>query len=268
MFAILVFALLALTPIALWMASSSALLVFASNESEIIRHDIAVYANAIRSFEISSPVASAGLLLPAELATRAGNEYLRHINHPLLDSERAGPLSDGGWRFQRVALWAMSPRLGGMTRADYLNATNNQCSTGVFYADPVWCGHGQSIWAVVDTKDLTAQRIMGERQRMTKTAAKLWRAYGADSEFAAGVANGSYNSLSFLTSEPGLTAANCTGVYMVAGVPLGCEDMFNAWGFPIMLQKINSQHVVLVNRTGVARQDGQVVRLAEEAYVR
>ena len=201
-------------------------------------------------------------VLPVNLLNTPGNETLRSYEIRRFQNAVAPSLNDGVWSFSRYAIWFEFPNsLVGPTA--YANPVNNSCGIGSLTNSVSWCGRPQSLWARVETRSTNSELLMAEKQRLFRTIGKFYRGYSADFEFTK-LAPGAVMSLANMTGYYG-TAYDCVGVKNYQGIPLTCDDLFNVWGAPIVLNQITESHIVLVNRTGVINANGQPVRLAEEA---
>ena len=203
-----------------------------------------------------------GYLSPATLQTVPGYEHLRFLDPIRFQFQYVPNLNDGVWLFNRAALWFESPN-DSVGTASYVLPANNTCGTGAFTDGTEWCGREQSLWAKLENKTDFSSLLMAEKLRLTRTMRKFYQRYTKDQTFTT-LANGQYATLAGLVGYAG-TAANCGGVFVYNEIPFGCEDLFNYWGIPIVVNRLTANNIVLVNRTLVASSSGQQVRLAEEA---
>lgn len=245
-------------------ASSLKPLETASGESfaRIMSGRLSVFAEAISEQYADNP--AGGLLTPAVISATPGYEYLNSYRPSLFQSASAAGINDTAWRFQRLGMWFQLP-YGYVEEADYLLAANNECGVGDFNVSTSWCGRPESFWLKLESRNSNSMMLLSEKQRLFRTMSKFYRRYSFDRKFSS-VAYGGYATLASLAGYVG-TASACAGVRVYEGIPLTCDDMFNAWGIPITLNSISKNRMALVNRTGVITSNGQPVRLAEEAVL-
>lgn len=245
---------------ALSMAILPAEFSFEQRRTEILRNDMATIMVAVEGYRDENPLA--GYLTPAALAATPGNEHLRFTWPERFQFQVANSLNDGVWRFDRAAIWFESPHAF-IGNADYVLAVNNSCGAGALTDGGEWCGRSQSLWAKIENKRAYSNQLLGEKQRLYRTIRKFYQRYSNDQSFVP-LASGQVRSLASLVGYGG-SAANCAGVFTYNEIPLGCEDLFNYWGVPVVLNKVTDNHIVLVNRTLIESSAGQLIRLAEEA---
>lgn len=230
-----------------------------ASRTQLIGDDIAAFAAAITEQQATY---GGSYQSPEDIKTVSGYEYLRLRDHRLVQFATATNLNESGMHFDRFAIWFESPR-DYVGNVDYLSAAENSCSNGDFDTDPTWCGRNNSIWAKAESRTHFSAQILGEQQRMARTMAKFYRDYSAKQSFVPLAPAGTYSSLGQLVGYTG-TAGNCAGEFALGEIILNCSDLFNHWGHPIYFEKINDQHIFLVNQTALIRY-GSNVRLAEEA---
>ncbi|WP_326430255.1 hypothetical protein VQ574_21270 (plasmid) [Stutzerimonas frequens] len=233
---------------------------FEQYRTEILRHDMSVIVEAMDSNLAENPLN--GYISPSALASTSGNEYLRFSEPGRFQHQVATSLSDGVWRFDRAAVWFESPH-SYLGNTNYVSSSNNDCGAGAFTSGGEWCGRSESLWAKLENKRSYSDILLGEKQRLYRTIRKFYQRYSKDQSFSS-LGNGQVRSLASLVGYSG-TAANCVGVFTYNEIPFGCEDLFNYWGVPVVLNKVTANHIVLVNRTLIQSAAGQVIRLAEEA---
>lgn len=234
--------------------------IFHAYDSKIKSERISVIGGAVRSRYLENP--AGGLIAPADLALIPGYEYLDSYKAEIFQTGNAQNINDSVWRFSRFAIWFPSTGMD-IDPATYLDAANNSCGTGTFASATSWCGNSKSLWAKYETRIENGSLLMGEKARLVKVVSKFYRRYSADRKFTS-LANGSYATLASLTGYAGV-ATGCTGVRTYDGIPFTCDELFNAWGVPIVVNQVTAKRIALVNRTGVINSNGQPVRLAEEA---
>ncbi|MBA1280206.1 hypothetical protein [Stutzerimonas stutzeri] len=260
MFVIVAFAIGVLTLTAVSMATMPIEGVYDRNRSDILRNDMAAIVNAIEERYEENP--SGGYLSPAQVIAIPGNEHLRSRGPERFQFETAQALNDGVWRFMRQAVWFESP-YDHIGNTAYLSAANNTCGTGSFTSSSSWCGRVQSIWGKLESKGNHSALILAEKQRLYRTISKFYQRYNKDGSFSQ-LANGQVTTLAQLAGYTG-SASSCAGVFAYNEIPLGCNDLFNYWGVPVVFNKVTDTHIALVNRTLLIGSSGQPVRIAEEA---
>lgn len=230
------------------------------NMSDIIKYDVGQFSSAITQRYEENP--GGGYLQPAGLVVVPGYEHLRSNNPDRLQGAVTTNVNDSIWRFNRVAIWFQSP-VGSVTEAAYITAANNSCGVGTFSTGVSWCGRDSSIWFKAESRSGNSNRILAEKQRIYRTMDMFLRRYSSDQTFTA-LAPGTVRTLPQLVGFAG-TAATCSGIYNYYQMPFTCDNLFNDWGIPITLNQITANRIALVNRTGVINNNGQPVRLSEEA---
>lgn len=260
MFIVVVICLIVITFSSMNMAMIPVEATLEHRRSEILRSDIQEIAAAVDERFEENPVG--GYVAPATLAGVAGYEYLLNRSPYRFKFQSATLLNDSAWLFGRAAIWFESPH-DAVGDSNYLLAANNSCGTGAFNSGGSWCGRKQSLWSKLETKNNYSLQLFGEQQRLTRTMRKFYQRYNKDQTFSS-LGNGQGQTLAALAGYGGAAAA-CSGVFVYYEIPLGCEDMFNYWGIPVVLNRVSDNHVVLVSRTLVASASGQQIRLAEEA---
>ncbi len=231
-------------------------------QSKVIEGRMEQIGNAISERYQENP--AGGFLTPAVIAATPGYEYLNSAKPNSFETKSALSINDGIWRFSRIAVWFQLP-FDYVESTDYLLSANNACGVGDFASATSWCGRRQSLWLKMETRENSSALLLAEKQRIFRTISLFYRKYTSDSAFTT-LPNGSSQTLAALTGYAG-TAAACDGVKVYNGIPFTCDHLFNAWGIPIVVNQITKNHMALVNRTGVINNNGQPVRLAEEAIL-
>lgn len=223
---------------------------------------IQVIGSAIRSRYLENP--AGGLLTPAALEAVPGYEYLNSYKAELFQTGTATNLNDTVWRYSRFAIY-IQKNSSIIDPADYLLAANNTCGSGDFSVSASWCGSDDSLWLKYETRNENTALILAEKQRLVRVVSLFYRRFSADRKFTS-LAVGSYTTLAALTGYAG-SSAGCSGVLVYQGIPFTCDDLFNAWGIPVVINQVSLKRIALVNRTGVINSNGQPIRLAEEAIL-
>lgn len=195
---------------------------------------------------------------PVALANTVGYEHVRSVLNPWQGYALSVTLADGVWRYQRMVTFTQDPS-GGVTTSSYLAA--NACGTGSFAMADSWCGARNSTWFRQESREEYNDAVSNERARLRRTLQKLADAYSAQGSFPARdnagvplVAGNTY-TLSALSGYAG-TAATCREVYVWRGVPLGCEDLFDAWGREVGLAFTSAQSISLISETPIINAAG------------
>jgi hypothetical protein len=172
------------------------------------------------------------------------------------------PLTDTQWRYDRAV--AFSPNDLTVPAVTYLGTAQNTCastaSTGDFATAQSWCGNKQSRWTRVESRESYLDELLAGRAAQIRTMSKFLAFYNDGQVFPN---PGSEVSLSALAGGPAV-AANCAGIYVWNGIPLGCEDLFSRWGTPITYQYANSRKIALVTASRVFDNTGNAVIVSTE----
>lgn len=165
--------------------------------------------------------------------------------------------SDGVWS-HRFAMWFESP-FGNFLGSDYTKDGFNKCGVGTVETAEVWCGDTKSLWAKLESKNSHYGLIQSEQQRLYRLSRKFYRYYEETGDFESLVsplvapAKGAIASVAIhaVNGSSPTNMSECAGIYNLKGVPLGCNDMFNAWGKPIYLHVLSSDHIAFTNSLGI-----------------
>jgi len=236
--------------------------LYTQQRTQMLRNDMSTLMAAIEARYEENP--TGGYIAPGVITTTPGFEHLRLLSPERFQFQVASTLNDGIWRFNRAAIWFESPHAF-VGNTLYLSAANNTCGVGGFTSSGSWCGKEQSIWGKLESKGNNSALLLAEKQRLFRTIRKFYQRFNKDQTFSP-LANGQVRTLASLVGYAG-TAANCSVVPVYNEIPLTCDDLFNYWGIPIVLNKLSTKHISLVNRTQIVSSTGQVVRIAEEARV-
>lgn len=175
----------------------------------------------------------------------------------------------------RFAMWFESP-FGNFLGNDYTKAGSNKCGVGDVLTANFWCGNAKSLWAKLESHTGHFGLIQSEQHRLYRLSRKFYRYYESKGSFA-GLGAGfsplaSYVDGGILAGGPEINKVNCSGVYNLDGIPLGCQDMFNAWGGAIYLHATSADNIAFTNSLGIelVQPDGanrKYVGLAEEINI-
>lgn len=224
-----------------------------------IRYRMEQIGQAIQDRYSEDP--AGGLLSPEDIAQADGYEHLRLFAPEQFGTAEGADISDGAWRFDRRAFWFESP-YSVVGDTDYVTAENNACGSEKLSTAVSWCGRQGSLWLKVETREGNDQLILGEKQRLFRVVSKFVRAYSEAGMFTT-LGAGSVVSMPSLVGYAGAASA-CSGVFSYNGIPFTCENLFNNWGYPIVLNQISLKHIALVSRTALITAANTPVRLAEE----
>ncbi|MQA40766.1 type II secretion system protein GspG [Rugamonas aquatica] len=194
----------------------------------------------------------------AALTQTPGYEQVRSLLSAWQGYALSAMLTDGVWRYQRMVAYAVDPSQG-RSRADYLAV--NACGAGGFATAASWCGASNSVWFRKETRQGMNDAVSNERARLRRTLQKLGDSYSSQGAFPArdhagiALAAGTSYTLAALVGYGG-GAAGCRDVYVWRGVPLGCEDLFDAWGGAVGLAFTSDQAVSLISETPLVNAAG------------
>jgi hypothetical protein len=172
------------------------------------------------------------------------------------------PLTDTQWRYDRAVAFSMNDLT--VPAVTYLGTAQNTCAptagAGDFATAQSWCGNKQSRWSRVESRETYLDELVSGRAAQIRTMSKFLAFYNDGQVFPN---PGSVTSLSALAGGPA-TAANCSGIYVWNGIPLGCEDLFSRWGTPISYHYANSRKIALVASSRVFDNTGNSVIVSTE----
>lgn len=253
----------ALVVSAMMMALASALALQASQEIQLMRwyrantqrvHTL-LLAEGLAQYVAETGTYPATL---AALGATAGYEQLRGMLDNWQGYALSAVLTDSQWQYRRAAVYALDPSRG-LTASAYLAA--NSCGSGPFASAASWCGSGRGLWFRHESRDAYSDAVNTGRARLQRTLQKLADYYSSEGEFPrfdnAGVKLGAGSSyrLADLAGYGG-SAATCSAVYLWRGVPLGCDDLFDAWGAPVGLSYTSDQAISLTSATPLTNAAG------------
>lgn len=255
--------------------------IFHENNSEIIAYEIAVIQEAVANeaadnltdfyiYGYAYPDANGGRL-NAAIKEHRGLHFLNYERYKHATTaykyENTATTSVAAHRF---AVWFESP-FGKYLGDDYTKADFNACGVGGFSDSQTWCGDSESLWAKLDSHASHYDLIQSEQQRLYRLSRKFYRYYEEVGSFEAFNAGGNALANMLDTGTPVVSNA-CNGVKSIENIPLGCQDIFNAWGEPIYLHKVTDNHIVLTNSLGIKAGSGvaepsNYIGLAEEINI-
>jgi hypothetical protein len=194
----------------------------------------------------------------AALSQTAGYEQVKSLLNVSQGYAVSGTLTDSVWQYKRMVVYSLD-RAKGDTDTSYQAA--NSCGTGAFGAASSWCGSNTSVWFRKETREGMNDAVNDERTRLDRTLQKFADYFTANSAFpnkdGSGVAlvAGNTYSLAALAGYAG-TAAACSGVYTWRGLPIGCEDMFDAWGGYVGFVYTSDKAISLTSETPLVNAAG------------
>lgn len=239
--------------------------VYHFNNSQIIANEIAVIQRAVDGEAAdnlgvfyrdgySYPASGAGsrinILEPAYRGLYFnGYERYKHIKTSF--SYKGTYSSDRNVKAFRFAMWFESP-FGNFLGEDYTKAGSNKCGTGAFSSAQNWCGDNKSLWAKLESHAGHYDLIQTEQHRLYRLSRKFYRYYEENGAFDS-LVNGGQPISNLVVGGGSITSSNCSGVWSLDGIPIGCQDMFNAWGDAIYLHRLsgNSSQIYLTNSLGI-----------------
>lgn len=263
---------------------------FHEANAQFHKNNLAVIGKAISRAAAENPLSlyQDGFAYPQKGEGRINTQKLhyQYLNFSLPDNVQYGhaqgefrsQTSTGtlnGLRERRLVLWMESPLYSFKGKDDYL--AGNTCGSAT---DGVgasrWCGADNSMWLNIESGPAALVQIESEQQRLYRLSRKFYRLYGAERTFNVLAATGTSKPLVGYTTKPTLTASSCTGTVATAvqpGMVFNCSDLFNAWGEPVWLHVLASNHVVITNVLGLKHQGPATnnvekpVRLAEDIHI-
>lgn len=192
------------------------------------------------------------------LAQTAGYEQVKSLLDGSQGYAVSGTLADTVWQYKRMVVYSLD-RAKGNTDASYQAA--NACGTGAFGVASSWCGSNASVWFRKETREGMNDAVGDQRTRLARTLQKFGDYFTANGAFpskdGANVAltAGNTYSLASLAGYAG-TAKACTGIYTWQGLPIGCEDMFDAWGGYVGFVYTSSKAISLTSETPLVNAAG------------
>jgi hypothetical protein len=199
------------------------------------------------------------------LSTQPGFEHTRAlIAVPGLGYALAGPISDGTWTYYRAGLAAIN-----LQQYDFASFWNsNTCASGSFSTAQDWCGvNDMATWFKSETRSFYLDNVSRARRRIyRKTLVKFISYFNANAQFPAGtLSTGGYSTLAAQAGYNG-SAANCSGVYQFAGIPIDCDDMFTPWGSPVAYNYIGTTYISIAFTTPNIYASGSYQTIAAEMH--
>lgn len=172
------------------------------------------------------------------------------------------PVSDGTWKFNRLALYALNPQQAASDQlyvANYLFAPGSNwelaTSCNVNPSAPLgalnqsnksWCGDMDSWWWRFEEKQLFPSMIARQRAWQQRTLGKIAAIYNSFQAWPNVWNATTSGTLASMAGAPAtLAQASCSQPYewqlsqLVSGVtvqirvPLDCTDLYNQWGNPV-----------------------------------
>lgn len=209
---------------------------------------------------------------PASLATAAaqpGYQDLRlEAARPWQSYALSPVLNDGTWEFQRAVVFSQRPNAA-VDNARYLAASANACGTGGFASTGPWCGNKNSYWWLYDSRTDYPNQIALEKAAQRRIMQKFAHVYTLVSNNRQAFPNPGVASrpLAALAGFGG-TAANCTGIYTWASVPLDCSDLFSVWGTPRVYNYLTEDYIAIVSTSTIKNAAGTFVPVASQLDAR
>lgn len=260
--------------------------VFHNNNSQIIAGEIAAIQRAVNDKAIDNvgDFYTNGYSFPTEGAGGINaltdeNRYLHFLNYERYKHSESffnyynSPSSIV--RSHRFAMWFESP-FGNFLGEDYTKAGFNKCGSGAVGDSQQWCGDNRSLWTKLESHTGHYDLIQSEQHRLYRLSRKFYRYYERNGSFSDfGVSTNALVDLvdgGPLDGGMPILAHECSGDYYFKGIPLGCNELFNAWGGAIYLHSIGDNYIALTNSLGIelVQADGSAskyVGLAEEINI-
>lgn len=203
------------------------------------------------------------------------------------------PVTDGIWKFNRLALYALDPRQAAGDMAFVSNYTsapgsnwelatscnvNASASLGGLNSNNLtWCGDLGSWWWRFDEKQLFPSMLAHQRAWQQRTLGKIAAVYNTLQAWPILWSSTTSSTLASQVSAPS-TLANCSqpyiwhvtgtvnGVPTQVNVPLDCTDLYNLWGNPVSYNfKPNTppgrSTLYLLSETGIPDPSGKTPHL-------
>lgn len=198
------------------------------------------------------------------LSTTPGYEHVRSLLNNWQGYAVSGVLSDNVWQYTRMVVYSTDPSRG-ETAASYLAA--NACGTGPFATANSWCGSRKSIWYRKETREGMTDAVSNQRVQLDRTLQKFADFYSANGTFpnkdnaSVSLTAGKTYALAALVGYTD-AAATCKGIYTWQGLPIGCEDMFDAWGGKVGFVYTSNTAISLTSETPIVNASGAPLLVA------
>jgi hypothetical protein len=198
------------------------------------------------------------------LSQTSGYEHVKSMLNNWQGYAVSDVLTDSTWQYRRMVVFSRDPTKGD-TVASYL--ASNGCGTGDFGAADTWCGTRKTIWYRKETRVGMNEAVSNQRVQLDRTLQKFADFYSANGIFPGkdntdlALTVGTTYALAALAGYNG-TGSACTGIYTWRGLPIGCEDMFDAWGGKVGFVYTSDKAISLISETPLVNAAGVPLMVA------
>ncbi|MDO8416471.1 MAG: hypothetical protein Q7S87_09695 [Agitococcus sp.] len=173
------------------------------------------------------------------------------------------------WTFRRATVFTLKDP--SETLAHYLGSTRNGCNPVAggatdFATASSWCTPLNEKGISWEQQASTAGLMQSAQKAQNATLDKFTNVYRVTASFPSSSTPIALTSLvTPYWGATSTTAAVCSGIFVWQGVALGCSDLFNRFGQPVMYQRISTKHIVLTSNTSLTNQLGITATITADA---